>query len=120
MAWLPIDDVFVPHTTTQVVVSTSGNRTMYIITPDDGYVIHDNRADFAADGIVNLEPVELFETGPISVGIDYDFTNKTQGTYNGADITKYGIYKLYAIPSDLLLHSNISPSVKKTTAQTEG
>ena len=101
MPYIDCETSFVPNTTMQIFVNSSGRQTQYVFDVNDGYVIHDNRCDYADD----LEGIytERFAIGRLSVSINYDFTEVTQGTYEGADgvtynVTKIGPYELYTLP----------------------
>lgn len=118
---MPIIDCetsFVPNTTMKIFENSLGNRTQYIFYANDGYVIHDNRCDYADE----LEGIytERFATGQISVSIRYDFTAVTQGTYEGADgitynVTKIGEYELYTLPESAVPTDNTYGGGNKPT-----
>ena len=87
--------------TTMIKRSLDGVDKTYRITPNDGYVLHDNRVDWT-DEMTGEEHI-LFATGTKTVSASYDFNNVVQGTYVGADgvtynVNKIGMYELYTLP----------------------
>lgn len=110
MPFLPIDEIFVPNTTTEVFVNSSGNRTQYAITPNEGFVLHVKSED---EPIFNEETFEIIGYNEryayfgTSVHISYDFTVKVPDTYTYTDengmtvsipIERIGEQELYTLP----------------------
>ena len=55
-------------------------RSIYYISPIDGYKLHDNRLDYYAD-IEETEFIEGFTTGSVSVPSNYDFEENKNNIY---------------------------------------
>jgi hypothetical protein len=71
MAQIIVEPI-IANTTMTKYVNSSGRELAYFITPNEGYVIHDNTLDFPDSG--SDEPTNLgFTTTQISVHISYDF-----------------------------------------------
>lgn len=81
----------IPNTTMQKVIR-DGVHKQYYITPNDGYVLHDNASEFEEDGQI----VYQFATGMCSCGKNYDFDNTT--TVLG--YIAYGSREFFAMPVD--------------------
>lgn len=64
----------------------------YQITPNEGYVLHDNASEFEDNGQI----IYQFATGMCSCGASYDFDNTT--TILGH--TAYGERQFFAMPVD--------------------
>lgn len=106
MSWTYEDVIptLVPNTTMQKKL-LDGVHKVYIIEPNEGYVLHDNRTyGIILDDELNETRYPRFATGDMSVSANYDFNNTTQGTYEGVDgvtynVTKIGEYELYTLPA---------------------
>jgi hypothetical protein len=117
MPRVPIEEVFVPHTTTQVVVNSLGNITQYFITPNEGFVLHFNRNDevqYNEDYTEVVSRTERYSTGGGSVSINYDFSVVVPDTYTYTDkngntvnvpIERIGAEELYTLPIDIVQSS---------------
>ncbi len=86
MSYIPIETTFIPNTTMYKFINSLGNHTMYRITPNEGYVLHDKDLDTYADYDENGngigEPISLgFYAGNRTVRYDYDFTANPREFY---------------------------------------
>ena len=114
-----IEEVFVPYTTTQVVVNSLGNRTQYFITPNEGFVLHFNGNDgvqYNEDYTEVVSRTERYSTGGGSVPIDYDFSVVVPDTYTYTDengntvnvpIERIGTEELYTLPINIVSQNQI-------------
>ena len=114
MPLVPIEEIFVPHTTTKVLVNSLGNRTQYYLTPDDGYVLHFKTNDLPIydhtyENIVGY--TEQYSIGGGSVGINHDFSVRVADTYTYTDengmtvsipIERIGEEELYTLPIEVV------------------
>lgn len=119
MPFVPIDEIFVPNTTTEVFVNSSGNRTQYAITPNDGYVLHFKTNDYPIydDNYENIIGYnEQYSAGGGSVHINYDFSVKVPDTYTYTDengmtvsipIERIGAEELYTLPANVVPQNSI-------------
>ena len=97
----------IPNTTMKKKL-LDGVHKVYIIEPDKGYVLHDNRTCgiiLDNDSFKELGRYPKFATADISVWANYDFNTMTTGTYEGVDgvtynVTKIGEYEFYTLPAD--------------------
>ena len=86
----------IPNTTMQKVFRDGVHR-QYYITPNEGYVLHDNAVEFPDIDPETGEEVTLFNyyTGMCSCGASYDFDNTT--VIDG--YTAYGSKRFFARPA---------------------
>ena len=89
----------VPNTTMQIYVDNEGVQSRYRITPNEGYVMHDNTYD---EPIFNEETHE--ETGEVilgyrpttaTVGMNYDFSITEMLDEAGNTVQAYGARQFY-------------------------
>lgn len=90
--------------TTMVKRFADGVHKTYKITPNPGYVLHDNRhdeyAEYDDNGNPIGEPIRLgYYSGTRSVSASYDFDNVVQAMDGTTAVYKIGEYGFYAIPS---------------------
>ena len=114
MPLVPIEEIFVPNTTTEVFVNSQGKRTQYYIKPNDGYVLHvkdedENIYDENYENVIGRN--ERYSAGGCSVHIGYDFTVKTPDVYtytdeNGNELTipieRIGEQEFYTLPESVV------------------
>ena len=86
MPYIPMETTFIPNTTTYKFINSSGVHTMYRITPNDGYVLHDRDLDvfenYDENGNGIGEPITLgFYAGNRTVSYDYDFVANPREFY---------------------------------------
>lgn len=119
MPLVPIEEIFVPNTTTQVFVNSQGNRTQYYIRPNDGYVLHvkdedENIWDDNHENIIGRN--ERYSIGGTSVHISYDFIVKVPDTYIYTDensntqtipIERIGAQEFYTLPESVVPQNQI-------------
>ena len=79
-------ETLIPNTTMQKFINSNGVHTMYRITPNEGYVLHDKNLDIYEDldedGNPTGELIALgFYAGTKSVRYDYDFTANPREFY---------------------------------------
>ena len=87
MPYIPMEETFIPNTTMDRFINTSGRHTMYRLTPNEGYALHDRRLDTfeeideeTGEGIG--EPITLrYSAGDITVSVNYDFDTNPWDIY---------------------------------------
>lgn len=74
MAYIDVTPI-IENTTMKKYIDGNGEERAYDIAPTIGYVLHDNRKDFAILDEITMEEiiVEGFSTYGVSVPISYDF-----------------------------------------------
>ncbi len=92
----------IPNTTMKKML-IDGVHKAYIITPDDGYVLHDKEAD----GVDEFEKtIHCYLGGACSCGSAYDFkaAQMTVSDVNGemATVTAYGSREFFAFSENLV------------------
>ena len=96
-------ETLIPNTTMQKFINSQGRHTMYRITPNEGYVLHDRRIDFFEEideetGYGIGEPITLrYSEGTITVSVNYDFDNVVAGIDGNTPVNKVGAFEIYAI-----------------------
>ena len=92
----------IPNTTTKKMISNGVHRT-YIFEAVDGYVLHDNAADWLDE---NENVIRRYSSGDCSCGANYDFTTTeiTVPDINGNNVvvTAYGSREFFAFPASLV------------------
>ena len=91
----------IPNTTMQKRLLDGVHRT-YIITPDEGFVMHNKSRDFLdmdpATGEYTLQKLG-FSAAPATCAANYDFTPCTVTDFDGTTYTAYGTVKeFFTIP----------------------
>lgn len=113
MPYIDCKESFIPNTTMKTFENTLGDKTAYVFTPNDGYVLHLKR-DEVED--TNIETGDTFTVikyakGTKSVSIDYDFSvviddiytyNDESGTPISIPIQKVGAEELYTLPANMV------------------
>jgi hypothetical protein len=92
----------IPNTTMDTYITTTGKHIAYLITPVDGYVMHDTGYDIPHyDDEGNLISVELgYRRTTASVPSTYDFTVGSDMDINGKDVITFGDRKFYTLSED--------------------
>lgn len=108
MAWTyePMDTL-IPNTTMVKGINEEGIHKNYRITPNEGYVLHDNASDYydidPETGMESDVVVLTYYTGMCSCGKNYDFDNTT--IIDG--YTAYGSREFFARPATEVPENNI-------------
>lgn len=91
--------------------SVDGVPKQYEITPNEGYVLHDNRCDEEILDPVTFEPtgemLYRYATGMVSVSKNYDFTVIVPDTItdingNTIAVNKVGTFEFFAVPTSAI------------------
>ena len=94
MGYISVEPI-IENTTMQRYVNNNGVALTYVISPIEGYVLHDNRKDwyeeYDEEGNPIGEPILGYGRGSVSVPISYDF-----------DANPYNLYTVLAseVPAD--------------------
>lgn len=97
-----METTYIENTTMERIINSLGNHTQYAITPNENYVLHDNRLDtydiFDENGNPIGEPIELgYYPTTRTVSVNYDFDNVVVGIDGNTTVNKVGEFELYAI-----------------------
>lgn len=89
----------IPNTTMQKRLN-NGVQTTFIITPNDGYVMHDNAYDFPIfDEFDNETMVLGYRTTTASVAAAYDFSTTEMLDEAGNTVLAYGSRQFFTKPA---------------------
>lgn len=77
MAYEPLEPTLIENTTMEKYINSQGVFKAYRITPNEGYVLHDNTLDRETDGVLKLG----YSAGTVSCGYNYDFTTNSREFY---------------------------------------
>ena len=85
----------IPNTTMQKRLN-NGVQTTYLITPNDGYVLHDNGYDFPIFDEEYNETIMLgYRTTTATVAAAYDFSTAEMVDESGNTVLAYGNRQFY-------------------------
>ena len=114
MAYEPVNPTLIENTTMQKYISRTGVFLSYQITPNEGYVLHDNAGNFHLPDENNPEAEveqEAYFYGSCSCGASYEFTPVTMTVPdrngNTITVTAYGSREFFAIPESTAPENNI-------------
>lgn len=71
----------IPNTTMQIYVDGNGVQRVYFITPNAGYVLHDNSKDWTIEIDGEMVTHEGYTRYGVSVPLNYDFTANPYNIY---------------------------------------
>ena len=100
----------IPNTKVEKMLNNGVHRT-YRITPNEGYVLHDNRVNEEVIDPETLEPtgeiIMFYAVGSTTVRYDYDFTVVVPDTItdingNTIAVNKVGACEFFAVPRNLI------------------
>lgn len=101
MAYETLVQTLIPNTTMQKYINNNGVHISYRITPDDGYVLHDNGLDEEIINDMTLMPAGEIKLGyrpsTASCGANYNFSTTQVKSVNGKTVDAYGLREFYAI-----------------------
>lgn len=97
MAYIDVEPI-IPNTTMRKYINNSGREISYNITPNEGYVLHDNDYNFP---VVDEETMQEIGTGlgytrtTVSVALSYDFSTHQMLDESDNVVVAYGDRNLY-------------------------
>ena len=99
----PLEQTLIPNTTMEKGLFDGAHR-IYRITPNPGFVLHDNAADYTDPMGVY---VYRFSSGICTCGANYDFSNTAEKSVtdingNTVTVTAYGERGFFAFPENLV------------------
>lgn len=106
----PMTVTLIENATMEKIINSSGTHTQYAITPNSGYVLHDNRNDvdeMDEEGNPTGNKILGYSEGDISVSVNYDFDTVVQGVDKGITVNKIGAFELYTLPRNVVPESEI-------------
>lgn len=106
-----VNPTLIENTITEKYINSAGVHKAYYITPNDGYVLHDNRCDEEILDPVTFMPTgEIryrYATGSVSVSTNYDFDTVVADTItdisgNTIAVNKVGAFEFFAVPASAI------------------
>ncbi len=102
MAWRKITPI-IQNTTMEIYTDRHGVDSMYKITPNENYVMHNKARDkiyLDGDGNKCIKPCLV--SAPTTCSINYNFTPTEMVLHNGEVVTAYGEKEYYIIAEKIV------------------